>query len=236
MVHQRIVAEDAAALARLAAQWLADEARLAVTLRGACALCLAGGGTPRPAYEALAERPPEEGAIPWDRVQVFFGDERAVPPGHPDSNFRMANEALLSRVAIPAAEVHRMKADAGDLERAADEYAARLPDALDILVLGVGGDGHTASLFPRSPALRETKRRVVPASAPAAPERRLTITPPVIAAARRVIVLAAGRDKAEAVARALKGAGTAEETPARLARDGVWFLDRAAAAQIAAVR
>ena len=231
MVHQRIVAGDAAAMARLAAQWLADEARLAVTLRGACALCLAGGGTPRPAYEALAE-PALEGAIPWDRVQVFFGDERAVPADHPDSNFRMANEALLSRVAIPAANVHRMEAEGSDLERAADEYAARLPDAIDILVLGIGGDGHTASLFPGSPALRETTRRVVPARAPKPPERRLTITPPVIAAARRVIVLAAGQDKAEAVARALGGAGTAEQTPARLARDGVWFLDGAAASRL----
>ena len=228
MVHQRIVAADAAAVARQAAEWLAGEVRLSATLRGACALCLAGGATPRPAYEALAE-PPLRDSIPWDRVHVFFGDERAVPPDHPDSNFRMVNDALLNRVDIPAGNVHRMEAEADDMERAADRYAGLLPDALDVLVLGIGPDGHTASLFPGSPALREQKRRVVPARAPKPPERRLTITPPVIAAARRVLVLAAGQDKAEAVARALKGAGTPDQTPARLAREGVWFLDRAAA-------
>ena len=219
-------------MARLAAEWLADEVRLGATLRGTCALGLAGGSTPRPAYEALAQ-PPLEAAIPWDRVQVFFGDERAVPPDHPDSNFRMVNETLLSRVPLPVENVHRMEADADDLERAADRYAALLPQALDVLVLGIGPDGHTASLFPGSPALRERTRRVVPARAPKPPERRLTITPPVIGAARRILVLAAGGDKAEAVARALKAAARADEVPASLARDGVWFLDRAAARLLA---
>ena len=219
-------------MARLAAEWLADEVRLGATLRGTCALGLAGGSTPRPAYEALAQ-PPLEAAIPWDRVQVFFGDERAVPPDHPDSNFRMVNETLLSRVPLPAENVHRMQADADDLERAADRYAALLPRALDVLVLGIGPDGHTASLFPGSPALRERTRRVVPARAPKPPERRLTITPRVIGAARRILVLAAGGDKAEAVARALKAAARADDVPASLARDGVWFLDRAAARLLA---
>ena len=232
MVHQRIVASDAAAMARLAAEWLAGEIRVAATLRGACALCLSGGATPRPAYEALAGGPLEE-PVPWDRVHVFFGDERAVPPDHPDSNYRMASEALLRRVSMPAGNVHRMEAEAADAEAAADRYAALLPEALDVLVLGVGADGHTASLFPGSPALRERSRRVVPARAAKPPERRLTITPPVIAAARRVLVLAAGADKAEAVARALKAAGTPDEVPVRLARDGVWFLDEAAARLLA---
>jgi 6-phosphogluconolactonase len=232
MVHQRIVAADAAAMARLAAEWLADEVRLSATLRGSCALGLAGGATPRPVYEALAG-PALAGTIAWDRVRIYFGDERAVPPDHPESNFRMAHEALIARASIPAANVHRMEAEASDLEEAADRYAALLPPALDVLVLGVGPDGHTASLFPGSPALGERTRRVVPARAPRPPERRLTITPPVIAAARRIVVLAAGRDKAEAVARALRGTGSPDEVPARLARDGVWVLDRAAAGRLA---
>ena len=231
MVHQRIVAANAAAMARLAAEWLADEVRLAVTLRGTCALGLAGGSTPRPAYELLAAAPLKDG-IAWDRVLIYFGDERAVPPDHPESNFGMAREALIARAAIPEANVHRMEADASDLEEAADRYAALLPPALDVLVLGVGPDGHTASLFPGSPALGERTRRVVPARAPKPPERRLTITPPVIAAARRIVVLAAGEDKAEAVVRALRSAGPSEEIPARLARDGVWFLDAAAAGRL----
>ena len=232
MVHQRIVAADAAAMARLAAEWLAGEIRVAVTLRGACALALSGGATPRPAYEALAEGPLED-PVPWDRVHVFFGDERAVPPDHPDSNFRMASEALLRRVSVRAGNVHRMEAEAADADAAADRYARLLPEALDVLVLGVGADGHTASLFPGSPALHERSRRVVPARAPKPPERRLTLTPPVIAAARRILVLAAGADKAEPVARALKAAVTPDEVPARLARDGVWFLDQSAARLLA---
>jgi 6-phosphogluconolactonase len=232
MVHQRIMAADVAAMARLAAEWLAGEIRLSATLRGACALCLAGGSTPRPVYEALAE-PPLMTAIPWDRVQIFFGDERAVPPDDPHSNFRMVSEALIRRLGHPPGGVHRMEAEAGDLQQAADRYAALLPEALDILVLGIGADGHTASLFPGSAALQERTRRVVPVRGPQAPERRLTITPPVIRAARRVVVLAAGEDKAEAVARALKRGATADQVPARLARDGVWFLDPAAARRLA---
>jgi 6-phosphogluconolactonase len=232
MVHQRVVAADPAAMAHLAAEWMAGEIRLAATLRGGCALCLAGGRTPRAAYEAMAEAAAGE-AIPWDRVQVFFGDERGVPPDHPDSNFRMASEALLRRVGLPAGNIHRMEGEAADADAAADRYARVLPPALDVLVLGVGGDGHTASLFPRSPAVRERSRRVVPARSPKPPERRLTITPPVIAAARRVLVLAAGDDKAEAVARALKAAASPDEVPARLAREGVWLLDQAAARLVA---
>jgi len=231
MVHQRVVAADAAALAPLAAQWLADEIRLAATLRGTCALALAGGSTPRPVYETLAE-PSLARTIPWDRVRVYFGDERAVPPDHPDSNFRMAREALLARVPLDAGHVHRMEADAVDLESAASRYAARLPQALDVLVLGVGADGHTASLFPGSSALGERARRVVAATSPRPPARRLTVTPPVIASARRLVVLAAGADKAEAVARALTGSARPIDVPARLARDGVWFLDAAAAARL----
>jgi 6-phosphogluconolactonase len=232
MVHQRIVAADAPAMARLAAEWLAGEIRLSATLRGACALCLAGGSTPRPVYESLAE-PPLMTAIPWDRVQIFFGDERAVPADDPRSNFRMVSEALIRRLVLPPGAVHRMEAEAGDLQPAADRYAALLPEALDILVLGIGADGHTASLFPGSEAVQERTRRVVPVLGPHAPARRLTITPPVIRAARRVVVLATGEDKAEAVAKALKSGATADQVPARLARDGVWFLDRAAASRLA---
>lgn len=228
MVHQRVVAEDAAALARLAAEWLAGEVALACVLRGQCSLALAGGSTPQPVYEALAEAPLRD-TVPWDRLRVYFGDERAVPPDHPESNYRMVRAALLGRVPLPPASIHRMEAEASDLEGAADRYATLLPDTLDVLVLGVGSDGHTASLFPGSPALGEARRKVVPVAAPASPARRLTITPPVVARARRVVVLAAGPDKAKAVARALQAAGSVDETPARLARDGVWFLDRAAA-------
>jgi len=225
-----IVAADADELARVAAAWMAEEVRQAAARGGRCALALSGGSTPRPAYERLAREP----GVPWAAVEIYFGDERAVPPTDPASNFRMAREALIDRVGLPAERVHRMEADAPDVEAAAARYAALLPERLDVLVLGMGPDGHTASLFPRSPALRETARKVVPAQGPVPPVHRLTITPGVIASARRVAVLTAGAAKAPLVAQVLRGPWRPEELPAQLAREGTWIIDRAAASALAA--
>jgi len=143
-------------------------------------------------------------------------------------------EALLTHVAIPEARVHRIEGERRDLDAAAAAYGQELPAALDVLVLGLGTDGHTASLFPGSPAVLERRRRVMVVESPKPPRQRITITPPVIAAARQVVVLVTGRDKAPAVARALDGdAPSPSEIPAVLARHGVWFLDHAAAARLA---
>ena len=229
MASAPVVAADEDELARVAAEWLAAAVQQSVARGGRCSLALSGGSTPRPAYERLAAR----SVLPWESVEVYFGDERAVPPTHPASNYRMAREALIDRVGLAPQRVHRMEADAPDLEAAAARYAALLPDALDLLVLGMGQDGHTASLFPGSPALRESARKVVPARAPVPPIERLTITPLVIAAARRVAVLVAGAAKAPVVARVLRGPWRPEELPAQLARHGTWLLDRAAAAALA---
>jgi 6-phosphogluconolactonase len=215
-----------------AADWLAAELAAAIDARGACAVALSGGRTPEPVYRALAAA---EG-IAWEKVTVFFADERAVPPHHAESNYRMVRAALLSRVPIPEAGVHRMEAERQDRDAAAREYAQQLPPALDLLVLGIGADGHTASLFPRSPALDERRRLVVPAVGTKTPVERMTITPPVIEAARRVAVIATGGDKAAAVARALEGPLAPRELPGQLARRGAWFLDRAAAAMLTAPR
>ena len=228
MPSEPIVAADLDELARRAAAWMAEEVRQAVARRRRCALALSGGSTPRPAYERLATEP----AVPWNEVEIYFGDERAVPPTDPASNYRMAREALLDRVGLPAGRVHRMEADAPDFEAAAARYAALLPERLDVLVLGMGPDGHTASLFPRSPALRETEKRVVPATSPLPPVHRLTITPPVIAAAHRVAVITAGAWKAPVVAKVLRGPWRPDELPAQLAREGTWLIDRAAAADL----
>jgi 6-phosphogluconolactonase len=228
MASAPVVAADEDALARVAAEWLAEQVKHSVGRGGRCALALSGGSTPRPAYERLARQP----AVPWQSVEVYFGDERAVPPTDTASNYRMAREALLDRVGLPPPRIHRMEAGDPDLEAAAARYAALLPDPLDVLVLGMGQDGHTASLFPGSPALRESKRKVVPARAPVPPVQRLTITPPVIAAARRVVVIVAGAGKAPVVARALRGPWRPEELPAQLARHGTWLLDRAAASAL----
>lgn len=188
-------------------------------------LTLAGGSTPRGGYEGLAEAP----GIPWANLQVYFGDERSVPPDHPESNYRMALDTLLSRVPVRPGRIHRMEAELPDREMAARKYEAILPAALDVLILGIGGDGHTASLFPGREPVRETSRRVVPARGPSPPRDRLTITPPVILSARRVFVLARGAGKAISVARALEGPFDPLGCPAQLARAGTWILDDAAA-------
>ena len=223
-----IVVPTPSELARPAAEWLALEIASAIAERGGCALCLAGGRTPEPVYRALAGA----AGIAWTRVDVFFGDERAVPPDHPDSNYLMVRRVLLSRVPLPAGRIHRMEAERFDRDSAALQYEGSLPPRLDILVLGMGPDGHTASLFPGSAALDERRRLVVPVVGAKPPAERLTITPPVIEAARRVAVLATGEDKAAMVARALEGALAPKEVPVQLARRGSWFLDQAAAARL----
>jgi 6-phosphogluconolactonase len=196
--------------------------------RGVCTLGLAGGSTPIPVYRELARA----GRIPWGQVYVYFGDERAVPPDHADSNYHAAQEALLRHVPIPAGQVFRMDGTRPDRDSAADDYAAVLPDRLDVLVLGVGLDGHTASLFPGAPALAELDRAVVPVVGPKPPPMRLTITPPVIARAREVVVLVTGAEKAAVVGRALAGPADPFELPVVLARHGTWVLDTAAASQV----
>ncbi len=192
------------------------------------ALALAGGGTPAPVYRRLAAL---EGPD-WQQVDIFFGDERAVPPDHPQSNLRMARETLIGPAGIAPERVHRMEADAPDREGAARRYAALLPDRLDLLLLGIGEDGHTLSLFPGAPALQERERLVLPVSGPKPPPERLTLTPPVVRRARAVVVLAVGAKKADAVARALEGPLDPAQCPAQLARDGLWILDRPAAAHL----
>lgn len=224
---EQIVVLDNPALTRAAADWIVERIGEAVKARGRCSLALAGGSTPRPIYADLSNR--TTGRIAWERVEIFFGDERAVPPDHADSNFRMAREALLSRVPLKDEQVHRMAAERADRDKAADEYAAELPGALDVLLLGMGPDGHTASLFPGSAALNESKRMVVPVIGPKPPPQRLTITPPVIQAARHVVVVATGQDKAPMLARVLEGFVVPADAPIVLAKRGTWMIDSAAA-------
>lgn len=192
-------------------------------------LALAGGSTPRPVYEALATA----ATVPWRCIEIFFGDERAVPPDAPDSNYRMARESLLSRVPILDEHVHRMRAEARSPEEAAREYASVLPKAMDLVLLGIGSDGHTASLFPGADTLRATAA-VVPAMGPVPPRQRLTMSPSVLAAAHRIMVLASGLAKADAVARALTGSWEPASCPAQLARRGTWLLDAESASRLPA--
>ena len=217
---------DSNQLAELAAERIAEALKKAISADSAASLALAGGTTPRAAYEALAKIP----GIDWSKVSVYFGDERAVPPTHPDSNFAMAQAALFSRVPLPEANIHRIVAEGPDQAAAARAYEALLPPRISVMVLGIGEDGHTASLFPGSAALNERARRVVPVIGPKPPPQRLSITPPVIESAALCIVIANGAGKAEPVRRALKDPLDIQSTPSGLARNGLWLLDHAAAA------
>lgn len=233
MTAELIVAERAEFVTS-AARRLIVEIRRVLASQKRCSLALAGGSTPRPVYERLASELP--GRDPWSRIDVFFGDERCVSPADPASNYRMAKEAMLDRVPIDPAQVHRMEGERPDQDEAARGYEALLPERFDLLVLGLGDDGHTASLFPGTPSLAETTRRVLAVKSPAPPVDRLTITPPVILGARLTIMLVAGDDKAAALARAIGGAYDPDRTPGQLARPGLWIVDTPAAARLETLR
>lgn len=232
---------DADALAAEAATIVADIAAEAIRERGRFVLSLAGGTTPRGLYGRLAAAPYRE-QLPWARTWVFFGDERCVPPTDKDSNYLMAYETLLRAVPIPGSQIFRIPGEAPDPLAAAAEYERRLraafapgPVRLDLVLLGMGVDGHTASLFPGSPALDERERLVVAVDARAAAVRsRITLTPPVLAAARHVLVLVSGKEKARAVADALQNATSTLPAARVHPTEGTltWLLDRAAAANL----
>jgi 6-phosphogluconolactonase len=237
------VCGDADGLAAAAAAEVARRARQAVARDGRFALVLSGGSTPARLYALLAKRRAGRGGVPWTNVHVFWGDERAVPPDHSESNFRLANEALLSRVPIPEGNVHRIRAELGSPAEAAALYeeelraffetpAGRFP-RVDLVLLGLGGDGHTASLFPGDAALEESTRLVLAPAGAKLGLRRITLTLPVLNSARAAMFLVSGEGKAAILARVLAGGAADASLPARLVRpragDLLWFVDRAAA-------
>jgi 6-phosphogluconolactonase len=232
-----LVAESEDELSALSAELLARAIHEAVKARGVARVAISGGSTPGPAYRRLAAM-----ALPWDRIDWFWVDERAVPPDHPRSNYRAARADLgLDRPVIPQDRVHRMEGDASDLSAAAARYEALLRRtfgvasavAFDALTLGVGDDGHTASLFPGLHAVDIDDRLV--ASIGAQPDKglepRLTLTAPVLCEARLVVVLARGAQKRKPLAAAWSE-GPLDEIPARVVRRVrgrvTWVLDREA--------
>jgi 6-phosphogluconolactonase len=221
------------ALADACASFLVGVVRGLIESRDEASIALAGGSTPKPIYERLA-RPPLGDALPWDRITFYFGDERCVGPDDADSNAAMVRRAFAVDGASPRARAANVVAMNGlaDPDEAAKAYALALPDPIDVVLLGAGEDGHTASLFPHAASLTETTRKVMPVVGPKPPPRRLTLTPPVIRAARLRIVAATGAAKADVLARALASDGRDDETPVRLGRAGIWFLDRAAASKL----
>ena len=227
---------DPEALAAGAADELIAIATDAIAARGHAAIALSGGSTPKLLHQHLAKR--GRGALAWDRVELWFGDERTVPPDHADSNYRMARETLIDPLGLDPARVHRIVGDSADHAAAAASYAAALvaslgaPPVLDLVVLGMGPDGHTASLFPGTPALAETTAWVVanPVDSPVTKGKttRITMTFPAIAAARHVRLLICGADKAARLAEVLDGPRGKYPVQEVTSADLQWFVDAAA--------
>ena len=214
---------------RHAAAFLLREIQRAIAERGLCRLALSGGQTPRAIHEQLVMLGED---LPWNHVQITFGDERCVPPDHADSNYRMARESLFDRVAIPAGNIFRIRGEIAP-EDAALETEARLAAVAarcgearyvhDVLLLGVGEDGHTASLFPGSPALEETARDFIPVIGPKPPPQRVSMTFPLLNAARHVCFLAADAGKRTVIDAILAGDERFPATRVRAART-TWLL------------
>ena len=268
-----VILPDRAALARDAATRFVALARESIQTRGRFAVALSGGSTPRELYARLAT-PEFASQVDWACTHFFWGDERAVPPDHPDSNFKMANDVLLSRVNVPAQNIHRIRAEL-PAEDAAREYEGELreffnsplslraaerqsnpqstleiatsPNAsrllamtgtpwFDLILLGLGANGHTASLFPHTRVLRESQRWVAAEYINEVKMWRITLTAPVINAAANILWLVTGMDKAETVHAVLRGAYRPDDLPAQLIRPAnskcVWLLDAAAASRL----
>jgi 6-phosphogluconolactonase len=237
------IVADTEELSRVAAAEFVHRAQDAVQAKGIFTVVLSGGSTPKSLYTLLADDVTLRAAVPWDKVHFFWGDERHVPPDHPDSNYRMAHEALLSKVLVPAANVQRIKSEYPEAHRAADEYDQRLREffavavghfpQFDLLLLGMGPDGHTASLFPGTVALHERTRLVVANWVEKFSTDRITLTPPVLNNAARIIFLVGGEEKAETLRAVLQGAQQPERFPAQLISPThgtlLWLVDRSAA-------
>lgn len=244
MSRRFVVLPTPAEVAIAAADRIVTVARSAIRRRGRFVVALSGGSTPPLVYPLLAS-PPRVAAVDWSRVVFFWGDERAVPPDDPESNFGVARQLLLDRLpGIRPGAIHRMPADAADRDAAASRYQGELaralgvapdagrPPALDLIWLGMGSDGHTASLFPGSSALAERRRWVVATSAPAsaAVAGRMSLTLPVINAARSVLFVVTGSDKRAALRSVRSGS---RELPAGRvrARSALWLVDARAGAE-----
>lgn len=235
-----IVVEDEAALAGRLADAFAAAASEAVAARNRFTVALAGGSTPQAAYELLAQEP-RRSQLPWPGIEVFFGDERTVPPEDPESNYGMAKRALFDRVALPADRIHRMHGEERP-ERAAQAYAELLKERLgaepvfDLIMLGMGPDGHTASLFPGNDPEAETEAIVRAPYVEKFKTFRITITPHVINHARHVMIATAGAAKADVLAVVLAGDYRPYDYPIQIVHPQsgklTWLVDKAAAAKL----
>jgi 6-phosphogluconolactonase len=235
---QLVALPDSAQVACEAAARIARTLQGAIAKNGRAVAALSGGNTPRDAYVRLAREP----ALDWTKVDIFWVDERAVPPTDERSNYRLARTTLLDGAGIPPGRAHRMRADAPDRDAAAWDYERIIRErveldadgvpAFDVVVLGIGEDGHTASLFPGEPTVDVVDRLVASVPAKGSREARLTLTPPAIEHARSVYIIAVGIGKHVALERVWSAQGDVRQTPARIVRGcrgGVtWIIDKAA--------
>jgi len=236
------VYDDLESLSHAAAELFVRRAQQAVQARGRFSVALAGGHTPRRTYELLAQRPLRD-RVPWAQVHVFWGDERCVPPDDPRSNARMAREALLDHVPVPAEQIHPIRCAQAPRE-AAERYEDLLrdffagqPPRFDLVFLGLGENGHTASLFPDTPVLDERERWVAEVYVAEQGLYRVTLTAPLLNRARLILCLVAGAAKAPVLHEVLKGPSEPRQLPAQLIRpmdsELLWFVDREAASLLA---
>jgi 6-phosphogluconolactonase len=235
---------DADACAAAAAQTFLDLSLAAVEAQKPFRVALSGGSTPKRLYAILASRPEFRDAVPWGKIHFFFSDERHVPPDHAESNYNTAKQGLFSKLPIPAANIHRVHAELTDASEAAERYQGTIAasfsgndeiPSFDLVFLGMGGDGHTASLFPGTTGLEEKKKWVIANTGPQLNTDRITFTYPLINAASKVLLLVTGADKAERL-ETIFGPGSKETFPVQAVKpkEGAleWYLDEAAAAKI----
>jgi 6-phosphogluconolactonase len=241
------ILSDANSIAQTAAAEFLEAARSAVRQRDCFYVALAGGSTPKALYGLLATDPLLQANVPWSQLQLFFGDERHVPPDHAESNFRMVTEAMISKAPIDPKQVHRIKGEYPDPDEAAQEYEKDLRASFglsegqlprfDLVLLGMGPEGHTASLFPGTKALREERRLVVRNWVGKLYSERITLTPPVINNAARVMFMVHGSEKAPALKAVLEGPYEPEQLPAQMIQPKsgkvLWLVDPTAASMLA---
>ena len=242
MIGNLVVCADRNALNNRAAECVRDIAKKAIFSSGTCHIALSGGSTPKSLY-ALMATAEWKGQFQWDHIHFFWGDERCVPITHPDSNYAMVERELLSKVPVPAKNVHRFPVELNEPDAIAAEYEKELKELFgangvprfDLILLGLGENGHTASLFPHCPALHETKRLVVADWVEEVKSHRLTFTVPLINAARQIVFLISGAGKAQVLKDVTQGPRQPEQLPAQLISPSsggrlTWLADKDAVA------
>jgi 6-phosphogluconolactonase len=235
------IAQDAESTCKKGAQIICESAAEAIESGGRFTFVLAGGSTPKKLYEMLAS-PYFRNRVPWSKTQVFWGDERCVPPDHADSNFKMANDALISKVPIPANNIHRIPAEMESPREAAKAYEQSIKSFFgtstfhfDLVLLGMGEDGHTASLFPGTAALSERMHAVAANYVERLSSNRITLTLPALNSATRVMFLCVGQSKAAIVREIFRDDRPADRYPAQLVQPQMeltWLLDESAASKL----